>query len=193
MPVSAGWYTTYNSSDDLLQGVIINDFPLVELGELDYPNSEGDKELPFQTTDVIVLTQSCDLQNNKVKFVHLAPLYSLESTMNSTIPKDQKTKKPIEKLYEELRKGFRLNAFLLEDVSINTVPKLRGKKLVARYDEAVVIPVSFIEEFFADTRRKNFLALKSPYRESLSQGYGRFFMRVANPIDYTDIDFNDYT
>lgn len=190
--MSSGWYTTYNSSDKLLQGVVITDFPLVDLEDLDYPSSEGDKELAFQTSDVIVLTQSCDLQNNKVKFVHLAPVYRLKSIVDSSLRNDEKTNKPITKLYEELRKGFRLNAFLLEDVSKRTVRRLQGEKLVARYDEAVVVPITFIEEFFALSKRKNFLALKSPYRESLSQGYGRFFMRVANPIDYTDIDFKDY-
>lgn len=66
----------------------------------------GNRKIGIAETDLIVITQSCDLENNKIQFVALCPLYSIKEFTATN-----KSFNNIGKL-EDIRKG-RLSAFHL--------------------------------------------------------------------------------
>jgi hypothetical protein len=81
--VADGTYAWYGiaSGEDLRQGDVLTGCPVVipkvtATGELD-------TEVGVETHDVVVLTQSCDLENNKVDVVLVCPLWSLEDLGNA--------------------------------------------------------------------------------------------------------------
>jgi hypothetical protein len=178
-----GWYGTYNSSDNLDQGVILFSFPLPELETIQNPVDGSETEIKFKPYDVIVLTQTCDLAQKKVDRVYVCPIYTLDDYYSAN-PEYAVSRKSVLSEYEKLKQGQHVNKFLLNICDSPHGRHLKDKFLVVFFDKSVVLSLDYVEEFLRNSRRKNFLALKAPYRESLGQHYGRYFMRVGNPIDY---------
>lgn len=170
------WYGKVSGAD-LQQGDILRAYPVFLHEPFEMPEDLDNDELPelqgeLLKVDALVLSQSCDLVNNKVDTVILCPLHDLdaiESELGSN-------KKEIQKRSEDIRLG-----------------KEAGFHMIGK-DQELGIRVSIVEFRRIYTTHKPTLIdfvrkcddrirLLPPYREHLSQAFARYFMRVGLPED----------
>jgi hypothetical protein len=163
------WYTVV-SGDDVQQGDILESCPVF------FPPSTTNLDDPFARSvfdwaerDVIVLTQSCDIANNKVHDVLLCVLWRRSEIKKGHLA----TPKGL----EEARQG-KLHAFHL--LAECQVPDFTQELRIADFHYLWSLPLGFIRQRAA---RSPHLRLLPPYREHLSQSFARYFMRVGLPVD----------
>lgn len=65
-----------------------------------------------------------------------------------------------------------------------------GEFYVVYLDATIIVPNDYVVEVAKKVKKR--LMLLPPYREALAQAYGRYFMRVGNPIDIEQIDLLNY-
>jgi hypothetical protein len=137
-----------------------------------YGQTEGDSVVgvTVRFTDLIVVTQSCDLENNKVSLVALCPIFTIGQL------KDADAKYGKSDRLEEIRKG-KFEA--LHMLSSPTDPTNNWDSRIVDFREIHSLPVEFLKNHA--TTFENRWRLKSPYLEHFSQGFARFFMRVGLP------------
>lgn len=134
------------------------------------PDSTGQQSFPVRGYDLVIVTQSCDLDNQKVGLVASCPIYPIVEyeKVNQALAKRGR--------WEEVRKG-RVEALHL--LSSPTNPADNRAALVVDFREIYSTPFEFL------TRQAQAQGLrwrlKSPYLEHFSQAFARFFMRVGLP------------
>lgn len=163
------WYGVVNG-EVLRQGDVLDDCPIVvpkvtAAGDLD-------QEIEVVTYDVVVLTQSCDLENGKADFVLVCPLWSLEEV--GSAEGHLKT----DKGKEELRRGQLPGYHLLNKSEVEG--QVRDFRIVD-FRRTVSLPFPFVRQMAI--KKSPRLRLLPPYREHMSQAFARFFMRVGLPVD----------
>ena len=162
-------YPWYEVADDdkIMQGDFIPECPII------IPPSEISEEEEFDVTirnyDVIIMSQSCDIEYNKIDLVLLCPVWPLEEVEKTDFMKSSKGK-------EELRRGNVTGYHLLNNCELKDF--ITGYRVVD-FRNVYSVPLDFIKEFNKSKR----LRLLPPYREHLSQAFARFFMRVGLPVD----------
>ena len=162
-------YPWYEVADDdkIMQGDFIPECPII------IPPSEISEEDEFDVTvrnyDVIIMSQSCDIEYNKIDLVLLCPVWPLEEVEKTDFMKSSKGK-------EELRRGNVTGYHLLNNCELEDF--IIGYRVVD-FRNVYSVPLDFIKEFNKSKR----LRLLPPYREHLSQAFARFFMRVGLPVD----------
>jgi len=168
VPISADFWTQV-TSDLLAQGdLLLKCF--VPVFPPDFGATPSAQEVPVATANLIVVTQSCDLENRKVQLVALCPIHSLAEfeAVNSDFAKKGK--------WEEVRQGRREGLYLLPSP---TQPQNNREALVVDFRQIVSLPFAYL------TRHAGQLGprwrLQSPYLEHFSQAFARFFMRVGLP------------
>lgn len=118
--------------------------------------------------DLIVVTQSCDLANDKVVLVALCPIHTLEEFEKST-PRFRSN-------WENVRKG-RVDG--LHMLGSPEEPDNNQKARVVDFRQIFSLPPKYLR------RRAEQLGtrwrLASPYLEHFSQAFARYFMRVGLP------------
>lgn len=119
--------------------------------------------------DVIIISQSCDIEQEKIDYILLCPYY----TLNKLEKISPLFKNPVGK--EVLRRG-NINGLHL----LNHSPEI-SEYLVVDFRKVFSIFKSFLLDFVSEGEKR--IALKSPYKEYLSQAFARFFMRVGLPSD----------
>ena len=130
-------------------------------------------------SDIIILSQSCDLevrkQKNKPKLknVLISPVFSYTKAVESKKISARTSFK------ESMRRRYIHDAFLLKEINFPSIKK--DLSIVTFIDVAVV---RFEELFEKVSKGEGRIRLKSPYREALSQAFGRFIMRVGFPVDF---------
>lgn len=171
------WYETVNSSS-LEQGDIFRDYPVfspivtsAHLAAIT-AGSELDAEVIVDTTDVIVLSQSCDLFNSKVETVILCPLWAL-----ADIEQDLgKNPKELTKRKEDIRQGKEPGWHMLSSDTSIAQPIS-----VVEFKRLYTTPKAVLSDFASTIGGR--IRLLPPYREHLSQAFARYFMRVGLPND----------
>ena len=183
------WYEKVASDTSLTQGDLISDCPLIGWASdsLEREHLDDAEVLKTATTavraDVAVMTQACDLEQERVANVIVCPHVSLgehrtlwQETMR------EKNQNPTEKAWrsycDDIRDGFNWNLTLL---NAGDAEGLQTEHRIVDFHEVFTVPRSFIESLLlqrADPR----LRLLPPYREHLSQSFARFFMRVGLPV-----------
>lgn len=116
------------------------------------------------------MTQSCDLENGKVDFVALCPIYALVEFEQANHSFTQKG------AWEKVRKGRVEGLYLLGSPR---EPSNNREALVVDFREIYSLPFSFLSRH-AEQQSERW-RLKSPYLEHFSQAFARFFMRVGLP------------
>ncbi len=162
------WYDVVDSGEDLLQGDFIKECPVV------IPPSEvcGEVEVRIINYNVVVMSQSCDLVQEKLDLVLVCPVWLLtEFEEKSDFFKGRKGK-------EALRQGNVPGYHLLNRCEING---FESDYLVVDFRSVYSVPFNFILDLAKKRGRR--LRLLPPYREHLSQAFARFFMRVGLPVD----------
>jgi hypothetical protein len=163
---NSSWYITLDSTDPLSQGELIKNCPVI------IPPKKLDQKkyiLNVKQYDVIIISQSCDIEQEKIDYILLCPFY----TLNKLEKISPLFKNPIGK--EVLRRG-NINGLHL----LNICPYI-DEYLVVDFRKVFSIFKSFLLNHVNEGVKR--ITLKSPYREHLSQTFARFFMRVGLPSD----------
>lgn len=165
------WYEA-TQGGQLAQGDLLPRLPvLVPSPGLTFPLPET-VPAKIQDYDTVVMTQSCDLENEKVRDVILCPHWSLEDA--AKMDPSMKGKKKA----AEILKGRRPRYLLLDGSKVEGLPL---QPRVVDFGKIFSLPKAYVRDFAATLGPR--LRLCPPYREHLAQGFARFFMRVGLPQD----------
>lgn len=190
---SESWYTVVDADVALTQGDMVLDCPLMgwKAAPLEYDGHDVEAALPLLyvaiAADVIILTQACDLEHEKVANVILCPHVALseyrtawENHLRETgqYPKNAtKVEDHWAKTCKNIRDGFMWNLAMLNR---RHESPLSIEHRVVDFRDVYTVPRSFLESYLRQ-RGSQRLRLLPPYREHLSQAFARFFMRVGLP------------
>src|SRR5579883_3330890 len=168
MTISAVWWVQV-SDPNLSQGDYLPSC-LVPFFAPDYGTSGGVQEVPVKEYDCIVVTQSCDLENDKAPLVALCPIYPISAfeEVNPTFKGRGE--------WEKVRQGRVEGLHLLASP---TDPNSNRSCFVTNFREIYSLPIGYLKQH-ADSLGERW-RLQSPYLEHFSQAFARFFMRVGLP------------
>lgn len=167
------WYIQLENGDEsLAQGDLIFNCPVI----IPPSEIEEDQELEVEVElfDIVVLTQTCDLDNSKITQVQVCPFFNLddlEFIKNSANKREERSKK------EKVRQGNLSGYHLLNsnnDIGLENF-------LIVDFRNTYAIHKSFLQQFVKNQEKR--IRLLPPYREHLAQSFARYFMRVGLPVD----------
>lgn len=162
------WYTGI-TDNSLAQGDFIDSCPIIIPS---FSSESGKVNAEIVEYDVIIMSQSCDIQNKKIEIVLVCPIFSLqELESKSEFYKSSKGK-------DALVNGNINNYHLLNK---STLKGLERDFCIVDFKNIYGVPLAFLEETIKS--KKNRLRLLPPYREHLSQAFARMFMRVGLPLN----------
>lgn len=167
------WYDVVDNNTPILQGDCLLSCP-VFIPSRGYNSVKEDETTSFEVVeyDVIVMSQSCDLIQQKLDLVLVCPVWGLnEVESRNEFIKGRKGK-------ETLRQGNIPGYHLLNKCEIEGFSR---EYVVVDFRETYSLPISLITDIAKKQGKR--LRLLPPYREHLSQAYARFFMRVGLPVD----------
>lgn len=132
--------------------------------------SAGTHEVTADEYDLIVVTQSCDLEQRKIRLVASCPIYSVAEfeTVNPAFTKKGR--------WNEVLKG-RVEGLHLLASPAN--PANNREALVVDFREIYSLPFDYLVSQAVQLNSR--WRLRSPYLEHFSQAFARFFMRVGLP------------
>ena len=164
------WWTT-TDGPQLAQGDLLPDCLLpVFLGIPADSTPNATIEQAVKRARLIVVTQSCDLENEKVQFVALCPIHTLDEFEVGN-PDFKKRGK-----WETVRKG-RLEGLHMLAGTDN--PGDNRMSLVVDFSHIVSLPLAYLTQHASSLGSRS--RLESPFLEHFSQAFARFFMRVGLP------------
>ncbi len=129
-------------------------------------------DLKVEEYDVIVMSQSCDLVQKKIKLVLVCPIWQLQEFERE----NANYKSP--KMRESIRRGQVPGYHMLNKCVISG---FETEYQIVDFKSTYAVHIDFLTEFVATTGKR--IRLLPPYREHLSQAFARFFMRVGLPTD----------
>jgi hypothetical protein len=143
---------------------------LVPIPGLDAVEQGVPQEGTAMEYDLIVLTQSCDLEQRKVRLVATCPIFPLAEfeAVNPAFARKGR--------WNEVLKGRIEGLHLLASP---TVPEDNRQALVVDFREIYSLPYDYLTDHIA--RLGDRWRLESPFLEHFSQAFARFFMRVGLP------------
>ncbi len=153
----------------LAQGDLLSGCHVPAFGE-NFGTEGVETEIAVRVTDLIVVTQSCDLQNDKVALVALCPIHTLEVFEQSN--PNFKTRNR----WETVRKGQQPGLHLLASPE---TPENNRAALVVDFGEIHSLPPSYVKKHAVQLGSR--WRLESPFLEHFSQALARYFMRVGLP------------
>jgi hypothetical protein len=167
------WYQIVNESA-LRQGDFLDSCPVLIPNGNVLEVTEGNKyqlNANIVNYNVVVMSQSCDLDNKKLDFVLVCPHWSLEDFAKQNNYFNSKEGK------KQLRQGNIPGYHVLRGCEIEGQ---ESSTCVVDFRNVYSLPFEFITNLAH--QRGNRLRLLPPYREHLSQAFARFFMRVGLPV-----------
>ena len=169
------WYEFVDCTTEIQQGERIGNCPIIIP-----PNGiteEGEYEVVVEEYNVVVLSQSCDLENNKIDIVLVAPYWTFDEIEAIHGP-SYVGKKYKNKFREGLVPGYHL----LETCALD---EFTSEHVIVDFKNIYGVDINFLREYVADKKR---IRLLPPYREHLSQSFARHFMRVGLPSGISEFD-----
>ncbi|WP_425395436.1 hypothetical protein [Aeoliella sp.] len=168
--MSDSWWSSIEG-EQLAQGDLLADcsVPIV----VDPTPSAGEdeaKEVEVVSQRLIIVTQSCDLENGKVQFVALCPIHTLDEFAEA----NAHYKSP--KNWEGVRKGQKASLHMLASPE---APEDNTKSLVVDFGHILSLPIEYLTAHAATLGGRS--RLQPPFLEHFSQAFARFFMRVGLP------------
>lgn len=172
------WYDSVEG-DDIQQGDILENCPVFLMpSDFEIPSSgEEDAEeigvIDWEERDVIIMSQSCDLDKNhpKVDQVLLCSVWN-----KSEIAHGQPMHSNGD--WEKARKGQFPSLHILHKCELND---LSHDFAFVDFRRVYSLPIAFLRKQASAAGPR--IRLLPPYREHLSQAFARFFMRVGLPSD----------
>ena len=170
------WYCLVND-DELEQGDILEYCPVFSPPPDLTPDSleDGEADFTWEKRDVIIMSQSCDLVKGreKVEEVLLCTIWNRSEL--AELPGGNLSAKTG---MEQVRKGRLTGLQMLNKCELSDAER---DFRVVDFRRTYTLPLDFCREFARKSQKR--IRLLSPYREHLSQGFARFFMRVGLPTD----------
>lgn len=168
MTAESFWEKT--SDANLRQGDFLGNCPVPVYSEI--PQASLSLEIQVGFSNLIVVTQSCDLENGKNELVALCPIYTLAEFETENPKAAQRG------FWEQVRRA-KIEGFHLLSPFENA--ENNRECFVVDFREIYSLPFEFLTKHAAaiDVRHR----LKSPYLEHFSQAFARFFMRVGLPAN----------
>lgn len=156
--------------DELRQGDVICGCPVYRADTLP---SGGEMDVTIELRDLIVMTQSCDLQKGREKVRQVvfcnAPLLSSVKAQAGHVLANKNNREHLAKFALH---GFHpLKAFQSKDVSRDWA--------VVEFSEVVTLPLPYVRQIAGGAGKR--LRLVSPYRELLAQRFAHSFARIGIP------------
>ena len=185
--MTSDWYSRVPGETPITQGDIVLSCPVVAWkGEQSKPLEIRAKTLgamiAVKNADVIVLSQVCDLAQNKVSEALVCQHYSLPRFRVAwEVKMKNEGNNPTDRAWKsnlgDICDSFAWQHFLL---AAGSVDGLETEYRIVDFYKIYTLPVTFLNSFVSE-RKKDRLVLNPPYREHLSQAFARFFMRVGLP------------
>jgi hypothetical protein len=168
------WYDVV-SGTELEQGDLLANCPVLVLPlDLAWPLADDALQLGVRRIPAVILTQSCDLVNDKIEEVLLCAHWPLsEVAQRNPFLAGRQGK-------ETVRRG-NVPGYHLIAAYEGEGEELRGDLRVVDFRRVYSLPKVFLRRF-AEAQGPR-LRLLPPYREHLAQAFARFFMRVGLPVD----------
>jgi len=163
------WYSIVKGNEPLRQGDFIDSCPIVVP-----PKKIGKGNITTEIIeyDVIVPSQSCDIEQEKLELILVCPVWSInEFEGRSDFFRSARGK-------EECRRGNTPAYHMLSKCDLKGFEK---EVQIVDFRSVFGVPFEFVRNFLK--RKEERLRLLSPYREHLSQAFARFFMRVGLPVN----------
>lgn len=182
------WYQWVPAESKIAQGDLIMDCPVLEwTGTLPEGTLLSDtlkNRADGVAVDVVVMTQACDLAQNKVDNVIVCAHYSLSEYKTSweiALQEQQQnpTSKAWRKFCDSICDGYVWNLSMLNSRETGSI---KMERRIVDFHRVYSLPIDFLQSYVTATRRDR-LTLLPPYREHLSQAFARFFMRVGLPVN----------
>jgi hypothetical protein len=173
VPETGDWYEIVQDGGNLLQGDLLAGCPVLRpASDLPFPlPDDGNLQATVENQSLVILTQSCDLEQNKVDVVVCCIHHDL-------VQAGQQNRQLANKnILDEIKKGRLARYTLL--AARDSEPRLTLR--IVDLGNILVLPKAYLERVAAAQCPR--LRLQPPYREHLSQAFGRFYMRVALPRD----------
>jgi len=173
------WYKKLERQDySLQQGDLISNCPIL------IPSKRIEKDMihliDIKQYDVVIISQSCDLEQNKLDIVLVWPYISLQGFF-ALLPQNEQTSKATKKHFDKLKQGLQPNYHLLNKGEEFGIPE----HLVVDFRNVYGVHLDFLKEHVKGNNGR--IRLLPPYREHLSQVFARFFMRVGLPQSVDDM------
>jgi hypothetical protein len=156
------------NGQELAQGDVLKDC-LVPVFSPDF-GTHAVEEVPVSGADLIIVTQTCDLVNQKADLVALCPIYTLQRF------EEYNPKFKTKGRWEEVRKGRIEGLHLLGSPDS---PEDNQGSLVVDFGQIVSLPFAYLVKRAGDWGAR--WRLDSPFLEHFSQAFARYFMRVGLP------------
>lgn len=161
------------SGGDLWQGDLLLGCKVPRIPEEFPEENEGKTTLPLDEYDLIIATQTCDIELKKVNILTLCPVWTLE--------KFEKNSPTIKGKWNEVLKSRREGLHMLSsygDASDNRAA------LVVDFHVIFSLPIKYLQRHALSLGSRP--RLRSPWLEDYSQAFARYFMRVALPCRIPD-------
>lgn len=187
------WYEEIPAATPLTQGDIIEDCPVLRFRNDPWSPLSGrtlEDALAaasgYARIRAIVMTQACDLAQNKVCDAVLCQLESLDVWRTSwegarRANGQEPTHKAFRSAIEEIRQGKILSSVLLQGF-IDASGTMRMQNQIVSFARVYSLPVAFLQSWLVGAGGAR-TRLLPPYREHLSQAFARCFMRIGLPQD----------
>jgi hypothetical protein len=171
--VASLWYRASDPAAPVAQG---DQFWGIELLDA-FVGADGKVDVDRVSVDLVVLTQSCNLEHEKVASVLTSPLHRLDEWLQVN-PADFSR-------LEDIRRGYDPSLYLLPAWPDAPVQAARPNRVVD-LGQLRVIPFVVLRAALVETTER--VALSSPAREHFSQAVARTFMRIGLPADIPSFD-----
>jgi hypothetical protein len=173
-------YPWYNSVRDatLEQVDFFFEFPtIVPVYPEEFRPDIEDIETDVNFYDVVVLSQSCDLQFDKVENVLVCPHFSLTTAKEAFKPFRGSSGR------KEARQGKLPGYHVLDACQIEG---FNHEVRIVNFYQVFTVPFEYAKSQVRENESR--LRLLPPYREHLAQAFARFVMRVGLPQDIAEFD-----
>jgi hypothetical protein len=143
---------------------------LVPIFDASFQQAAETQTVPVDEYDLIIVTQSCDLEQNRARLVAMSPAYSI-AEFEKVNPRFARRG-----MWNEVLKGRVEGLHLLASP---TEPQNNREALVVDFREIYSLPNEYLVRRAEDSGLR--WRLRSPFLEHFSQAFARFFMRVGLP------------
>lgn len=174
LPDYAHWYEVCEG-EDVLQGDLVPGCPVFQPTEAMDGAQEGlTYEADLVEADLAILSQSCDLEAQKVATV-LGAAYV--AWTDAAVEQAFKNNKEQKRFREKLVRGEFPSLSLLHEHSGEPVLPWT----IVDFRKLYVVPLGVLRSHALGVGPR--LRLVPPYREHLAQGFARYMMRVGLPVE----------
>jgi len=172
----SNWYEVVEGSE-LMQGDVLRRCPVptLQFNDLD-PVGGEEVSVEVRTFDVVVLSQSCDIENAKISDIVLAKVISWKDAVAEEMASGNSLVRS-QKFREKIVAGDVPGLSLLHKREAN--PGLEWS--VVSFHHLSVLSKAQLVDLAARSGPR--LRLRPPYREHLAQAFARYFMRIGLPHD----------